>query len=88
MKKCYLRISRHAHSIQNGTEHWKNDGKNGDDDPNNSEALLVDWLTTGHNYDTYSGAINGKRKDDICSKIAEMIRLTRKESMHIEPVTK
>jgi hypothetical protein len=32
---------------------WKEDGKNGKNDPNNSEAILLEWVTSEENYNKY-----------------------------------
>jgi len=71
MKRCHAHVSRYAASVDNGTLHWQNDGKNGDMDPNNSEAILMEWISIEGNYDLYRGSQNGKKKDEICAQVAD-----------------
>ena len=51
------------------------EGNNGEDDPNNSEAILLKWLTTQGNCARFHGAKNsgGVKKVDISVKIANTI---------------
>jgi hypothetical protein len=51
------------------------DDLKGPDDPNNSESMLLDWLTTHGNYETYRGGHGGLTKLQVCAKIANMINL-------------
>jgi hypothetical protein len=71
MKRCHAHVSRYAASVDNGTLHWQNDGKNGEMDPNNSEAILMEWISIEGNYDLYRGSQNGKKKDEICAQVAD-----------------
>jgi hypothetical protein len=71
MKRCHAHVSRYAASVDNGTLHWQNDGKNGEMDPNNSEAILMEWISIEGNYDLYRGSKNGKKKDEICAQVAD-----------------
>ena len=51
------------------------DWKNGEDNPNNSMALIIKWLRTQGNYERFHGAKRNsrKKKEDICLSIATMI---------------
>jgi hypothetical protein len=73
IKKCYTHVSRYATSVDNGTLHWQNDGKYGENDPKNSEAILMEWMSAEGNYDLYRGSKTGRKKDAICAQIAEMM---------------
>ena len=54
---------------------WNRDGKNGPQDPNHSEAILIDWITTPGNYDRYRGTgNNGLKKIQFAAMIAAKIK--------------
>ena len=70
---------------------WGEDGKNGRNDPNNSLAILLDWLTTIGNYARYKGdASNGVTKLVIAGQIARLInsRGVRKERTNKQVINK
>ena len=46
-RKCY---QKYFVDIQSRNVCWKKDGKEGPNDPNNSEAILLQWLTEPGNY--------------------------------------
>lgn len=53
---------------------WDKDGKNGPDDPKNSMAVLIDWLTTPGNYAKYKGdTVTGKTKIRVAEEISTKI---------------
>ena len=53
---------------------WHNDGKDGEDDGNNSERILLDWLTEQGNWIKYKGKNNsGKTKLRYSKEIANII---------------
>ena len=50
---------------------WNKDGKNGPDDPNHSESILIAWLTTHRNYERFRGTgNNGLCKINFADTIA------------------
>jgi hypothetical protein len=53
---------------------WNKDGKNGPNDPNHSEFILLAWLTTHGNYERFRGTgNNGVRKINFANTIASTI---------------
>lgn len=50
---------------------WNKDGPKGPDDPNNSEAFLLNWWTTLGNYEKYCNGENGKTKMKTCNELSE-----------------
>jgi len=53
---------------------WNKDGKNGSDDPNHSEKLLVAWMQDGNNWANFRGGNQqGKTKKQYCKEIAKII---------------
>ena len=54
---------------------WNKDGKLGPHDPNHSERVLIDWLTTPGNYSKFRGSNNrGTRKRQYALQIANKIK--------------
>ena len=53
-KRCYLRVA----TATTRRPTWSTDGKNGPDDPNNSERILLDWITYPGNYTKFRGKGN------------------------------
>ena len=72
MKKCYHKIEKDyddSHACA-----WNKDGKQGPNDPNNSEALLLKWLMTPGNYNRYRDKGNaGKHKTQFGNEIAKIM---------------
>jgi hypothetical protein len=71
-KMCYKK----AEKARNGAAAllWNKDGRNGPDDPINSEAILIQWLVTPGNYSRYRGKNNsGKTKIQYADEIAKKI---------------
>ena len=58
-------------SVNNLT--WTNDGRDGKNDPNTSEALLLSWLDCAENLNKYRSPTGGKRKIDVCNEIANYL---------------
>lgn len=55
---------------------WDIDGPNGPDDPVNSQSVLLDWWTTGNNYDVFRGGranVTGATKKQQCEWISRKI---------------
>lgn len=73
-KACFDKVK----SISARKLTWKDDGKNGPEDPNNSEKLLLDWLLKAGNYSLkWKGKKNGgKTKTQIAEMIATTINST------------
>ena len=67
-KKCYER----AKAGPSRRLPWSSDGKDGDNDLNNSERILLDWLLEPGNYNKFRGKGNsGTTKQQYCQQIAE-----------------
>ena len=64
---------------------WNNDEKDGDDDPNNLDNLLIKWVTTEGNYSRFHNGKTGtgaSRKKDVCNQIADMINHSSMRKIH------
>ncbi|EJK63375.1 hypothetical protein THAOC_15967 [Thalassiosira oceanica] len=59
-KRCHIVV----------TYNWRNDGKNGPQDPNNSETYLVNVMSSGNNYANYRSPPAGHSKLSWCNKLA------------------
>lgn len=68
-KACYNRLANPPRL------NWTNDGKNGPDDPQSSERILLDWLMFPGNYnDKWRGKGNkGQKKKQVAMEIAQVI---------------
>ena len=64
-KKCYDKVK----SAGTKRATWNNDGKDGPDDHNTSERILIDWLLEAGNYDKYRGHKNGGTKKQQFAKM-------------------
>jgi hypothetical protein len=73
-KKCHQKLSSGGSNDPRKLP-WSKDGKNGPDDPNNSEAILLTWLMTPGNYSRYRGGRGnaGTRKTQFAEDIARKI---------------
>ena len=72
-KKCYDKVKKKIDEERNDNSRilWNKDGRLGPDDPNNSEAILIKWLTTPGNYIKFRGkGNNGMRKIRFADQIA------------------
>jgi hypothetical protein len=70
---------------------WNKDGKNGSDDPENSQNILLNWLRTPGNYSKYRGhGGNGKNKKDIANEVTKLCLAagTVKERLPIAVISK
>lgn len=45
---------------------WDKDGKDGEDDPVNLMAVLLEWWTAGNNYSRYRGKDSKGTKKRMC----------------------
>ena len=75
-KKCHDEICKVYKVKDDWKIAWNHDGKEGEDNPNNLDNLLIKWVTTEgncskfHNGKTGTG---GSRKKDVCNQIVDMI---------------
>ena len=79
-RKCLEKAARdhhHLHQAEEGISAnipWDRDGADGVKDPNNSEAILVEWLSDFENFKKWKGDdVSGKTKTVICGEIADLI---------------
>jgi hypothetical protein len=74
-KKCYEKAEKARNGAATGTALlWSKDGRQGPNDPMNSEAILIQWLATPGNYSRYKGKNNyGKKKIQFADDIAKRI---------------
>ena len=70
-KRCYTRVKKllvqeviDANSAISLP--WDKDGKDGEDDPVNSMAVLLEWWTAGNNYSRYRGKDSKGTKKRTC----------------------
>ncbi len=76
-KGCYPKASRHHSNMSIDPEcrniPWNCDGRDGSEDPNNSENILIAWLRHPGNYNKFRSPPSGKTKlvvcEDVCKKI-------------------
>ena len=68
-KACYNKLANPPRF------NWTNDGKNGPDDPQSSEEILLDWLLFPGNYaNKWRGKDNkGRNKKQVALEIAQLI---------------
>jgi len=78
-KRCYNRMSKDAAggdgSTPKGRIPWHDDGPN---NQVNSMEIIIDWITTGENYNRWRGGDKhcGATKSSIATEIAETIKAT------------
>ena len=61
-KTCYNKVEKNI-VLQPARIPWDKDGRNGPDDPINSQSILMQWMLTEGNYNRFRGHDNGgKRK--------------------------
>jgi hypothetical protein len=76
-KDCYRKAYRHHANVTADPEDrnipWNRDGAKGDDDPNNSENILIAWLKTPGNYAKFRSPPSGKTKLAVCEEICRKI---------------
>ena len=77
MKGCYNKYKK-DHGIGSVGLGWHNDGKNGRDDPNTSEAALLSWWMTQGNFSKFKGGSDSKGKSKVVQSnaIANTINAT------------
>jgi hypothetical protein len=56
---------------------WTNDGKDGPEDPKNSQHYLVEWLSSEENYQCYRDPPGALTKMKVCDEIASMLSSKR-----------
>jgi len=71
-KKCFDTLATKFKG--SGRLMWEKDGKDGPSNPNNSQNILLDWLTTQGNFARFRGNKEGKTKLQICDKIAQLLK--------------
>ena len=74
-KKCHGEICKVYKVSDDWKITWNHDGKEGDDNLNDSANLLIKWLTTDGNYSRFHDGkrgTGGSRKKDVCNQIADM----------------
>jgi hypothetical protein len=54
---------------------WNRDGREGDDDPNNSENIIIAWLKHPGNYAKFRSPPSGKTKVAVCEEVSKKINL-------------
>ena len=54
---------------------WNKDGKNGKDDPNHSESIVIEWLSNQRNFQRFKGDdVNGKKKIAVCAELSDILK--------------
>ncbi len=80
-KECYKKAYRHHMNVTADPEDrnipWNRDGGEGDDDPNNSENILIAWLKHPGNYAKFRSPPSGKTKVAVCEEISTKIHLAK-----------
>ncbi len=80
-KECYKKAYRHHMNVSADPEDrnipWNRDGGEGDDDPNNSENILIAWLKHPGNYAKFRSPPSGKTKVAVCEEISQKIHLAK-----------
>jgi hypothetical protein len=78
-KDCYRKAFRHHANMVADPEDrnipWNRDGREGDDDPNNSENIISAWLQHPGNYSKFRSLPCGKTKLHICEQVSKKINL-------------
>jgi hypothetical protein len=73
-KKCLKKAKAHYANMTADPEDrnipWNRDSRLGDDDPNNSENILISWLRKPGNYQKFRAPPNGKTKAFVCKIIS------------------
>ena len=75
-KKCHGEICK----VYKMKDDWKtdrnHDGKEGDDNPNNSDSVPIKWVTSEGIYSEFCNrktVTGGSMKKDLCNQIADML---------------
>ena len=76
-KDCYRKAYRHHANVTADPEDrnipWNRDGRGGDDDPNNSENILIAWLQHPGNYNKFRSPPSGMTKVAVCEEVSRKI---------------
>ncbi len=76
-KECYKKAFCHHANVTADPEDrnipWNRDGGEGDDDPNNSENILIAWLQHPGNYSKFRSPPSGKTKVAVCEEVSKKI---------------
>jgi hypothetical protein len=64
---------QYAKNVSDVNLNWMNDGANGRDDPYRSQHYLIQWLTTGDNYNKFCSPSGGRTKIDLAAEVAAFI---------------
>ena len=84
-KKCHGEICKVYNVKDDWKMAWNCDGKEGEDDLNNSDNLLIEWVTTEGNYSKFSNGktgMGGSRKKDVGNQIVDMINNNSMRKIH------
>ena len=83
-KKCYIAYQKYEDVSNLG---WNKDGKNGKDDPNHFEQIIVNWLCKWGNYEKYrQGGGNGvSSKTKICEDT--LVPLLKSHGVRVDRTT-
>ena len=74
-KTCYNKVNKLFMDQPTTKVPWNKDGKNGHEDPNHSEKIILDWLVKEGNYIAFRGKDNkGTRKQDYAKHISSLIK--------------
>ena len=68
VKKKALRSSKDNNNVNVA---WNKDGKNGPDDPNTSESIILDWWNTFDNYNDFCNGARGKKKIQQVAELSQ-----------------
>ena len=85
-KKCHGEICKVFKIKDDWKIMWNHDGKEGEDDPNNSDNLLIKWVITECNYTKFCNGktgTGGSRKKDVCIQIVDMINSASMRKIHM-----
>jgi hypothetical protein len=80
-KECYKKALRHYHGNRSGNPEdqnipWNCDGKEGENNPNNSKNILLTWLQQPNNYAKFHSPPSSKTKVGVCLEIFLKIQAT------------
>jgi hypothetical protein len=72
-KKCHSKVKKAFVDHPNRLP-WNRDGRNGPDDPNNSQKILLDWMLHEGHYSRFRGKNNnGTRKIKFAGNVSKLI---------------
>lgn len=64
---------KHEKSNLSSYLHWRNDGKNGPEDPEHSEHFIVQWLLKDENFNTWRSPPGGQTKLKVANRVALLL---------------